>query len=189
MLPGTYKFFMNQFSGHGTLGFRAEIEFDGTVYSFDYSNPTRTKENVYVAEVTLDENGNFSIKPLMATSESSRDVWGLSTNQWVPVTLVCYSPNYWGTKAEDTELTGVGNRHLFFMLSGAENDDLPNGMFNEFLKDELLKHKRVFEALGSKCHVKEDSEQLSGLGFAMTKRAELIVKVKGQTERVMKVMF
>ncbi len=75
------------------------------------------------------------------------------------------------------------------MLKDAVNDDLPNGMFNEFLRDELMKHKRVFEALGATCHVKEDAEQLSGIGFAMTKRAEVVVKVKGQTERVMKVQF
>lgn len=189
MLPGTYKFFVHQYSGRGKLGFRAEIEFDGQIYSFDYSKPTRTKEKVYVAEVTLDENGHFSIKELLPSSASNREVWGLTTNQFVPVTVACYSPNYWNTKAEDTELTGVGNRHLFFMLKDAVNDDLPNGMFNEFLRDELMKHKRVFEALGTTCHVKEDAEQLSGIGFAMTKRAELVVKVKGQTERVMKVQF
>ena len=189
MVPGTYKFFVEQFSGQGVRGFRAEIEFDGQIYSFDYSNPTRSKERTHVAEVTLDANGNFSIKELLPSATSSREVWGISTNEFVPVTLACYSPNYWGTKAEDTELTGVGNRHLFFMLKDVVNEDLPNGMFNEFLKDELMKHKRVFEALGSQCRVKEDAEQLSGLGFSMTKRAELIVKVKGQTERIMKVQF
>ena len=93
------------------------------------------------------------------------------------------------TKAEDTELTGVGNRHLLFMLKDVQNEGLPNGMFNEFLIDDLMKHKRVFEALGSQCRVKEDEEQLSGLGFSMTKRAEVVVKVKGKTERVMKVQF
>ena len=189
MKPGTYTFFVEQFSGQGVNGFRAEIEFDGGIHSFDYSNPTRSKERTPVAEVTLDANGNFSIKELLPSATSNREVWGLTTNNFVPVTLACYSPNYWETKAEDTELTGVGNRHLFFMLKDAMNEDLPNGMFNEFLKDELMKHKRVFEALGSQCRVKEDAEQLSGLGFSMTKRAELIVKVKGQTERIMKVQF
>lgn len=57
------------------------------------------------------------------------------------------------------------------------------------MKSDLEKHKRVFEALGSKCHVEDTEDQLSGIGFSMTKRGDLIVKVKGSTERVMKIKF
>lgn len=185
MKPGVYKLFVNQFSGSAKNGFRAEIEFNGEIYSFDYSNSMRTGQDVYVADVILDTNGEFTIKEKISGNSkvSSRTVWGISTNEFTPVSVVCYSPNYFD------EQDGIGHRHLFFMLNGCKNDEEPNGYYNEFLKSELEKHKRVFEALGSKCHVEDSEDQLSGIGFSMTKRAELVVKVKGATERILKIKF
>ena len=184
MMPGKYKFFVNQYSGSVKNGFRAEIEFDGQVYSFDYPKSMRTDENVIVAIVTLDKNGNFSIEEKIPSSMSSRNIWGLKTNEFVPVTVICKSPNYWDAVENKT-----GHEHLFFMLDGCKNEESPSGMFNEFLVNELYEHKKVMEALGNKLRCKDADDQLSGVGFALDKRAELIVKVTGATERVMKVIF
>lgn len=185
MKPGVYKFFVNQYSGSARNGFRAEIEFNGEIYSFDYSNSMMAGQDVHVADAILDTNGEFTIKEKISGNSkiSSKTVWGISTNEFTPVSVVCYSPNYFD------EQDGIGHRHLFFMLNGCKNDEEPNGYYNEFLKSELEKHKRVFEALGSKCHVEYSNDQLSGVGFSMTKRAELIVKVKGATERILKIKF
>lgn len=183
MKPGVYKFFVNQYAARGSKGFKAEIEFNGEIFAFEYNRPV--SGDVQVAEVTLDENGNFSIKEKLAgnSSISSREIWGVNTNQFVPVSVISYSPNYFD------EQDGIGHRHLFFFLKDCVNSEEPNGFYLEFLDNDLMKHKRVFEALGAKCHVEDTDDQLSGIGFSMTKRADLVVKVKGATERVMKIKF
>lgn len=183
MREGIYCFYVHQYSGSAKHGFRAEIEFNGTIYSFDYSKPMRHGEVVKVADVYLDHFGNFTIKELLPLNVSSREIWGLKTNNFVPVTIVMYSPNYW----DDQQ--GIGHRHYFFMLKDCINPEQPNGFYNEFLDNRLNEHKRVFEALGSKLAVTSADDQLSGLGFSATKRNDLIVKVKGATERIMKVKF
>lgn len=183
MKDGVYEFFVNQFSGSVKNGFRAEIEFDGQIYSFDYPHSMRSGENVKVAEVTLN-NGKFTIKELIPSSVSSKEIWGVKTNEFVPVSVICYSPNYWSNVENK-----VGHRHVFFMLKGCVNDENPSGMFNEFLVQDLYEHRKVMEALASKMRVEDTDDQLSGVGFAMDKRAEGVVKVIGSVERVLKIKF
>lgn len=183
MKPGTYKFYVNQYSFRNSQGFKAEVEVNGEIHSYEYNTPVRG--NVDVAEVILDQAGNFKIVDKLPGNCSmiSKDVWGIKTLQFTPVSVVCYSPNYWD------EQKGIGHQHLFFMLKDCINPEEPNGYYNEFLKPELEQHRRVFEALGAKAHVKDIDDQLSGVGFSLTKRNDLIIKVKGATERVLKIKF
>ncbi len=178
----TFKIHNWNFRNPTTGGFKAEIAFEGQIYRFIRREPLQHKEWITLAKIEL-KNGHFEIIEMMENDTTPIEIWGLKTNQFVPISAISYSPNYFD------EQDGIGHKHLFFFLKNCVNPEEPNGYYNEFLKNELLEHKRVFEALGAKCHVEDTEDQLSGIGFSMTKRAELIVKVKGATERIMKVKF
>lgn len=180
MKNGVYRFWVNQFSDRGSKGFRAEIEFNGEIYSYEYDR--RVSGNVQVAKVTL-KDGNFTIEhALPETAVSSKEYYGLATNEFHKVNLVCLSPNHW-------EGSSVGNKHFFFMLDGCRSPHSIRAFHNENLISELLAHRKVMEVLGATAPVESTDKQLSGLGFNATVRDELIVKLSGNFKRVVKIKF
>jgi hypothetical protein len=184
MKPGRYKFFVHCYSGRAAKGFRAEIEFDGNIYSFNCDRRISCGQKISVADVEYTQDGNFKIHPVLPFGNSSKDIWNLKTNEFVPVSTICYSPNHWSTAENQT-----GHKHLFFMLKNCKSDETPSGMFNEYLVDELYSHRRVMEALSNEMRVAPSDDQLSGLGFALDKRADIVVKVSGTETRVFRVKF
>lgn len=182
MKDGVYKFWVNQYRTEGSKGFKAEIEFDGEIYVYEHNQAIRTGTNVQVAEVTL-KDGVFSVKHILAESEtSSKEIYGIETNQFHKVDLVCLSPNHWGNNK-------VGNKHYLFMLNGAKAPTSIRGFHNENLSGDLLAHRKVMEVLGSTTSVASADKQLSGLGFNATVRDELVVKLGGTHKRMVKIKF
>ena len=183
MLNGYYWLYVHvYFYRGGNSGFRAEIEFNGETYSYDYRGPVKTGDKITVAMLRYTNTG-FHFKDSMDSTLSSKTEWALPTNQFYPVSTCMYSPNYWDGQ------NGIGHRHYFFMLEGCKRDDRPNGFFNEFLKEEFMEHKRVFEALGNKTRVEDSDTQLSGIGFSSTKRNSVICKASGNFDRTIRIMF
>lgn len=181
MRDGTYKLWVNQFSARNSQGFKAEIEFDGEIYSYEYNQPLGYKVNIQVAEITL-KNGEFTIKHYLPETSSSKELWGLETNNFHKVDLICLSPNHWNEN-------NVGNLHYMFMLNNCKVDTPVRGFHNENLIPEILKHKKVMEVLGTTNMIEPTKKQLSGIGFNSTVKDELIVKCSGNFKRMLKITF
>lgn len=184
MPEGNYTFLVHTFAySGGKSGFRAQVEFDGQIFEFDHNADTRSEEKVTVAVVNYTKAGGFKLVKSLDHKSSVRQVWNVQTNKFIPVSVLMFSPNYWNKQH------GNGHKHYFFMLNGCKNDTAPNGFFNEFLREEFMKHKRVFEALGSKMSVAPADDQLSGLGFSSTQRDSIVCKVSGKFTRILKIKF
>lgn len=180
MKDGVYRFWIHNFNGRSNHGFKAEIEFEGETYSYEHNQ--NTMGNLHVAEVTLND-GKFTIKHLIPESGvSSKELYGLDTNKFHKVNLMCLSPNHWGNN-------NVGNKHYMFMLDGCKAPTAIRSFHNENLTPELAKHRKVLEVLGNTAMIEPAEKQLSGLGFNATVRDELIVKLQGTHKRMVKIKF
>ena len=62
-------------------GFRAEIEFGGRLFEYEYRQPMKNKEWVTVAEVTL-KNGMFTIKHHLEPKASQATCWAIPGFWW-----------------------------------------------------------------------------------------------------------
>lgn len=186
MPGGAYHLSVHNYSHNGGVsGFSAEVEFDGQLHQFSRTTGLRQGEVVKVAEVTLKKkDGSFSLRPLMESTVASRDVWGVKTQTFVPVSMMMLSPNHWEGQQ------GVGNKHYMFILKDCKNDGSPRGFFNEFLQNELTPHRKVFEALGARMRVEPSDDQLSGLGFSSTVSNSVVARVtSSKSSRLYKIVF
>jgi len=182
MQEGMYVLFVHNYHHvGGRSGFSAEIEYENQLYKYEYNKELRQDENIVVAKINFNKKTGITFIESLPSTTSSKTVWNLNTNNFYPVSALMYSPNYWEQK--------TGHKHYFFTISECINDTQPNGFFNEFLKEDLMKHKRVFSALGSKMRVEPSDNQLSGLGFSSTKHNSLVCKVKGSFTRTIKIIF
>ena len=176
-----YKFFVKNFCGSSNTGFKVEIEFDGNVFNYHYQNPVAGKQNIEVATVTV-KKGVISIVHHLPESSNSREIYGLPTNEFHKINLICLSPNHW-------DENNVGNKHYFFMLNDCKCPTSIRSFHAENLISELAQHRKVLEVLGNSTMISPADKQLSGLGFNATVHDELIVRLQGSFKRVIKIKF
>lgn len=185
---GEYRIEVNQFRKRDSsgVGFVIETESNGRVEHYQHERAVGQKETVEVGRMTVagEVITAFRPGPDMRQGSAGKDVWGITTEQFVPVSTVMYSPNYF----DDSE---VGNRHYFFILKGCVNDQPTRGIYNEFLRGDLQPHRKVFEVLGDRTKCEPSQDQLSGLGFSSTVRNSVVAKVTmaGGRRHLIKIQF
>jgi len=184
MPEGKYVFKIHnwQFRNVTTSGFKAEIEFGGQIFTYEYPKALKNKQWITLAEVML-KNGVFTIEHKLDSKAVSQEKWGVKTETLVPVDSIVLSPNHWEGKE-------IGNKHWFFILKDCLNPEPVRGIYNEFLSQKLDKHRKVFEILGDKTKAEPVNDQLSGIGFSSTKRDSLTAVVRGdKTSKVYQINF
>lgn len=183
MREGVYALSVNNFSRRSDgRGFVVEIEFDGQLHRIEYDKVLASQETTQVAKIQYSQKAGFEIIKSLPSSQTSRQLWGLNTQAFHPVNVLMLSPNHWDDRA-------IGNKHYLFMIDGCRNDGSARGFFNEFLKGEMDKHRKVLEMVGSKVKVDNSDQQLPGLGFSSTMRNSIVCRVKGNFTRMLKITF
>ncbi|WP_203807088.1 hypothetical protein [Paractinoplanes tereljensis] len=185
---GEYRIEVNQYHKRDSspVGFVIETESDGKIEHYSHERAVGHKETVEVGRMTIAGEVITAFRPGkdMQAGSAGKDLWGITTEQFVPVSTVMYSPSYF----DDSE---VGNRHYFFMLKGCVNDQPARGIYNEFLRRDLQPHRKVFEVLGDRTKCEPSPDQLSGLGFSSTVRSSVVAKVTmtGGRRRLLSIQF
>jgi len=182
---GAYKFYIHHFSGLPT-SFKAEIVFGDQVYTYHFNEKTENRKKYEIATVWI-KNGEIDhidqSKWLVSEDGVNETIWGLNTNEFQEVNLICLSPNQWEAGKE------TGNKHYFFMMNKCKCPNKLRSFHMENLKPELAKHRKVLEVLADQSLIDSTDGQLSGLGFDATVRDSIILKLKGSHNRVVKVNF
>ncbi len=170
LTDGVYAIKVNQYRQRETtdFGFAIEVESAGVLNQYQY--PKAVKD--YVDCFTLHVKGGQLVKidTNLIGGNVSQEKWGVKTETASPVAAVMYSPNHWGDQ-------NVGAKHLIFALQGCKNPEPTRGIYNEYLRSDFEKHRKVFEVLGSKTKCQPTEDQVSGLGFTSARGDSVTVIV------------
>ena len=185
MPKGKYIISVKDFGGGSNKGFLMEVKTPEGLTRYKCDAAVIGEKNFI--EVNFDGNSFTSVVvnntlKIVDSEVKPTEMYGLESQQFHKVNLMCLSPNHWGENK-------TGNKHYFFMLEGCKSNTPVRGFHNENLDPELAKHRKVLEVLGAVNMIEPTDKQLAGLGFNATIKDEVILRLKGNFKRVIKVKF
>jgi hypothetical protein len=173
---GEYRVVVHNYSKRETTdnGYTLEVEFGGVVRQFSCPVSPRNNGQDLALVITMKGGRIAQIQCGVGieAGDKAQEKWGVHTEQFVKVDTLMLSPNHWGEQA-------VGAKHTIFILDGCKNPAPTRGVYNEFLRSDLDKHRKVFELLGAKTMCQPAADQLSGVGFTAARGDEVVVQVDG----------
>lgn len=185
MPKGYYDLKVNNYSSRGLhTKFNVEVEIEGDVTLLEFIETSNTINTKSIGKLYFDGNVVTYTPENCKVLESktiSKELWGLNTNEFHKVNLVCLTPNHWDIQ--------IGNKHYLFMLQGCKNTNQVRGFHNEHLIPELLEHRKVLDVLGNTVLCESTDNQLAGVGFNATVKDEVILRLSGTHKRIIKVIF
>jgi hypothetical protein len=172
---GVYRIVVHQYCRRETadVGFAVEVEYGGALHQYSYAKTTMTNGAVECFRLHVKKGELVKIETDLSGGTASQEKWGVKTETLVPVTLVTWSPNWWGTNA-------VGAKHLILALDKCVNPGSCRTIYNEFLRADLTAHGKVWETLASKTKAPYSAEQVSGLGFTAARGDTVTLVVDGK---------
>lgn len=173
---GQYRIWVDQFRRRESsdTGFAIEIETGGILQQFSYSKMVKDTVPCFDFLIRGGKVEGLQVSTGLVGGSASQEKWGIKTEALVPVQALMYSPNYWVNAGSS------GAKHLIFALENCRNPGETRGIYNEFLRPDLEKHRKVFEVLGSKTKCAYSENQVSGLGFTAARGDSVVVVVDGR---------
>ena len=170
---GVYQIQVHNYTPRESIdvGFELEVESLGVVRRFKHTKRVTGGANHATIDLTVKLGTVVAIKMHAGIEEgsTSSEAWGISTGDFVSVSAMMLSPNHWRGAQH-------GNKHFIFALEGCRNPEPTRGMFNEYLRNDLTEHRKVFEILGAKMLAEPANGQLCGVGFSATQKSTVTVK-------------
>lgn len=184
---GVYELWVHQYMRRESInpGFSIEVADTASTRQYRYEPDLPQGQKVAVGKFMVKNQVivKTELGPGMVDRAASITKWGITTERFAAVSTLMYSPNHWDGQQ-------VGNKHWFFILDGCRTDDAVRGLYNEFLDERLAEHRKVLEVLGAKAKCPPSTNQLSGIGFSSTRRAQLTVAViTDRSRRLFNIQF
>ncbi|MGL4353042.1 MAG: hypothetical protein ACRCTP_03750 [Aeromonas popoffii] len=169
---GAYDIYVKQYNARtkDRPGFVIELENAGKVTQFHHPKAAVGTISCIRFNVKGGEVVDLKVMSNLSNQAVSQAVWGVDTEGFVNVETLLLSPNHWDGNQ-------TGNKHYLFMLQGCKNPEPTRGIYNEYLINELVDHRKVFEVLGAKTLCPVVDNQLSGVGFSSTRNDLVAIRV------------